>query len=106
MIIKDSKQCPKCKNYIQRIYGCNQMFCTICHTCFNWVTLEILDKVNVNNPELINYQRLNNLDSLITLSNVSCDRYISPLLPTGPVISVSLTNSISYGPDDFCIVYM
>ena len=73
MIIKDSKQCPKCKNYIQRIYGCNQMFCTICHTCFNWVTLEILDKVNVNNPELIEYQRLNNLDSLITLSNVSCD---------------------------------
>ncbi len=73
MIIKDSKQCPKCKNYIQRIYGCNQMFCTICHTCFNWVTLEILDKVNVNNPELINYQRLNNLDSLITISNVSCD---------------------------------
>lgn len=73
MIIKDSKQCPKCKNYIQRIYGCNQMFCTICHTCFNWVTLEILDKVNVNNPELIKYQRLNNLDSLITISNVSCD---------------------------------
>ena len=73
MIIKDSKQCPKCKNYIQRIYGCNQMFCTICHTCFNWVTLEILDKVNVNNPELIEYQRLNNLDSLITISNVSCD---------------------------------
>lgn len=73
MIIKDSKQCPKCKNYIQRIYGCNQMFCTICHTCFNWVTLEILDKVNVNNPELIKYQRLNNLDSLITIFNVSCD---------------------------------
>lgn len=73
MIIKDSKQCPKCKNYIQRIYGCNQMFCTICHTCFNWVTLEILDKVNVNNPELIEYQRLNNLDSLVTLSSVSCD---------------------------------
>ena len=73
MIIKDSKQCPKCKNYIQRIYGCNQMFCTICHTCFNWVTLEILDKVNVNNPELIEYQRLNNLESLITISNVSCD---------------------------------
>lgn len=73
MIIKDSKQCPKCKNYIQRIYGCNQMFCTICHTCFNWVTLEVLDKVNVNNPELIKYQRLNNLDSLITISNVSCD---------------------------------
>lgn len=73
MIIKDSKQCPKCKNYIQRIYGCNQMFCTICHTCFNWVTLEVLDKVNVNNPELIKYQRLNNLDSLITIFNVSCD---------------------------------
>lgn len=72
MIIKDSKQCPKCKNYIQRIYGCNQMFCTICHTCFNWVTLEILDKVNVNNPELIEYLKISNSDITLT-SNISCD---------------------------------
>lgn len=72
MIIKDSKQCPKCKNYIQRIYGCNQMFCTICHTCFNWVTLEILDKVNVNNPELIEYLKINN-SNITSTSNISCD---------------------------------
>lgn len=72
MIIKDSKQCPKCKNYIQRIYGCNQMFCTICHTCFNWVTLEILDKVNVNNPELIEYLKISNSD-ITSTSNISCD---------------------------------
>ena len=72
MIIKDSKQCPKCKNYIQRIYGCNQMFCTICHTCFNWVTLEILDKVNVNNPELIEYLKISN-SNITSTSNISCD---------------------------------
>ena len=72
MIIKDSKQCPKCKNYIQRIYGCNQMFCTICYTCFNWVTLEILNKVNVNNPELIEYLKISN-SNITSTSNISCD---------------------------------
>lgn len=72
MIIKDSKQCPKCKNYIQRIYGCNQMFCTICHTCFDWNTLEILNKVNVHNPELIEYLKLSN-SNITSISNISCD---------------------------------
>ena len=41
LIKKDSKNCPKCSCLINRICGCPDMFCTSCHTTFNWNTLKI-----------------------------------------------------------------
>lgn len=32
----DSKPCPRCCALIFRIEGCNHMFCTNCHTYFDW----------------------------------------------------------------------
>jgi hypothetical protein len=49
LLAKDTKPCPKCAVPITRISGCNQMFCTACHTAFNWQTLKI-DKGNIHNP--------------------------------------------------------
>ena len=43
LLAKDTKGCPKCGVPIHRIHGCNQMFCTCCHTGFDWQTLEIID---------------------------------------------------------------
>ena len=31
-----SRRCPKCRIWISKIEGCNQMFCTECKTPFNW----------------------------------------------------------------------
>ena len=42
LIKKDSKSCPNCKVLIHRIDGCDQMFCTSCHTAFNWKTGQII----------------------------------------------------------------
>jgi hypothetical protein len=42
-----SKPCPHCSVPIIRSSGCPDMFCTHCHTCFNWNTLRIT-KSNTN----------------------------------------------------------
>lgn len=49
-IRQNSKPCPKCRTRIQRISGCNQIFCTNCHTPFNWSTLKIITSGFFHNP--------------------------------------------------------
>jgi ribosomal protein S27AE len=38
LLAKDSKPCPNCGEIIFKIDGCDQIFCTQCHTAFNWRT--------------------------------------------------------------------
>jgi hypothetical protein len=42
LIKKDCKACPSCKTLIYKIEGCNDMFCVICKTPFNWRTGRII----------------------------------------------------------------
>lgn len=58
-IKRDCKPCPKCGAMIQRIEGCNQMFCTApgCHTAFDWATLRFIDARLAHNPHLFEYRR-------------------------------------------------
>ena len=55
-IAKDSKPCPSCKMPIMKLEGCNQMFCTNCHTGFNWLTGEV-DKGRIHNPHYFEWVR-------------------------------------------------
>jgi IBR domain, a half RING-finger domain len=41
-IQQDSRQCPRCTSFIYRTEGCNHMYCTNCHTHFDWVSGSIL----------------------------------------------------------------
>ena len=45
----DSKPCPSCATLIYKISGCNQMWCTQCHTAFDWMTGNI-ERTMIHNP--------------------------------------------------------
>jgi hypothetical protein len=55
---KDSKPCPKCGIRTSKIDGCNQMWCTECHTPWNWRTGEI-EKGIIHNPHYFAWRRNN-----------------------------------------------
>ena len=48
-IQKNTKPCPSCKIPIEKLAGCDQMFCTYCNTPFNWISGEI-EKGRIHNP--------------------------------------------------------
>lgn len=58
MIAKDTRNCPSCKSMIHKIDGCDQMFCTQCHTAFSWRTGEV-SKGRIHNPHYYEYLRKN-----------------------------------------------
>jgi len=78
-VFKESRPCPKCSALISKIEGCDQMFCTQCHTTYSWDTGELITgfvhnphyfawldeqkkklpmRINIACEEFINYERL------------------------------------------------
>lgn len=55
LLNKDTKPCPKCATGIFKIEGCDQMWCTQCHTAFSWKSGHI--ETNVHNPHFYEWQR-------------------------------------------------
>ena len=60
LILKSTKNCPKCSVPIYRSSGCSLMWCVVCHTQFDWNTLKIQVGYN-HNPEYFRYLRENKI---------------------------------------------
>jgi hypothetical protein len=61
MLKNDTKPCPgaNCKALITKIDGCDQMWCTACHTTFSWKTGAPIVRGNVHNPHYVDFLRNN-----------------------------------------------
>lgn len=63
MIDKETKPCPKCQAKIFKIDGCDQIWCTQCHTAFNWKNGKIEKKIH--NPHYYEWMRNNSTNETI-----------------------------------------
>ena len=68
LLSKDTKPCPKCHTGIFKIDGCNQMWCTQCHTGFDWRTGRI--EQHIHNPHFFEWQRRNSANGEIPRTDI------------------------------------
>lgn len=78
LIATDTKPCPKCATGIFKIDGCDQMWCTQCHTAFSWRTGRI--EQNVHNPHFFEWQRRNGGNVQRNPNDVPCGRNLDHYL--------------------------
>jgi len=55
-MLRSTRPCPECHVRTQKSDGCDQMFCTNCHTAWNWRTGQ-KERGVVHNPHFFEWQR-------------------------------------------------
>lgn len=72
---KDTKPCPKCATRIFKIDGCDQMFCTQCHTAFSWNSGKI-ETHRIHNPHYFEWIRNSGKTAERNNEEILCGREI------------------------------
>ena len=78
-IKKETKSCPNCQVAIYKIDGCRQMWCTQCHTAFDWRTGCII-RERIHNPHYYEWERNNDSATTNNNSTRTCNENELPTL--------------------------
>lgn len=73
LLNNDTKPCPKCGFGIFKIDGCDQMYCTQCHTAFSWRTGRI-ETSHIHNPHYFEWMRRQGNNPERNPNDVICGR--------------------------------
>lgn len=71
-IRKRTKPCPNCGELIEKAEGCDQMFCTSCHSPFSWTKGEIIKTGIIHNPHYFEWLRRNGGEPARDIPNLHC----------------------------------
>ena len=74
LLANDTKSCPNCGVGIYKIEGCDQMWCTECHTAFSWRTGRVEN--NIHNPHYYEWMRRNGGQMPLNHNEIQCGREI------------------------------
>jgi len=94
LLANDTKPCPNCAYGIFKIDGCDQMWCTQCHTAFSWKTGNI-DKLNIHNPHYYEWMRINNIDIPRNPNDIICGRVFNISVARKIQSAVIVSNNIN-----------
>jgi hypothetical protein len=75
LLANDTKSCPSCGEGIHKLEGCDQMFCTMCHTGFSWRTGRI--ETNIHNPHYFEWLRRTGGEAPRNPNDIQCGREIT-----------------------------
>ena len=71
IVNKCAKNCPKCGVHIEKVDGCDQMFCTNCKTAFDWITLRVIS-TGIENPHYFEWLRSQNGSVDRDINDIPC----------------------------------